>query len=183
MKIRIFLPLLILLLLCCASALAEEAEDITDQCKFSASPGKFKLTRMYDRDYRTAYMSDKQKNPYVELTAPKGSPICSLYVCFAQKTLTPWEVQAKRGGKWETIYESAGSYAHEYVVLPEGEEALRIKSKAEKSTQMIINEIFAFGESGEEGPADARFTVAFPIGGRSVACNRDEELAERKKGI
>lgn len=136
---------LLLLLLCAVPALAEEAADITDQCKFAASPGKFKLDRMYDRDYRTAYMSDKQKNPYVELTAPKGSPIYSLYVCFAQKALMPWEVQAKRGGKWETVYESAGSYAHEYVVLSEGEEALRVKSKAEKSTQMFINEIFAFG--------------------------------------
>ena len=145
MKTRFFLPLLILLLLCCVSALAEEAEDITDQCKFSASPGKFKLTRMYDRDYRTAYMSDKQKTPYVELTAPKGNPVYSLYVCFAHKTLTPWELQAKRNGKWETIYESAGTYAHEYVILTDGESALRVKSKAEKQTQLIVNEIFAFG--------------------------------------
>ena len=145
MKMRFFLPLLILLLLCCVPALAEEAKDITDQCKFSASPGKFKLTRMYDRDYRTAYMSDKQKTPYVELTAPKGSPVYSLYVCFAHKVLTPWELQAKHGGKWETIYESEGSFAHEYVVLTQAEESLRIRSKAEKQTQMIVNEIFAFG--------------------------------------
>ena len=146
MKTRFPLPLLaLLLLLCSVSALAEEAADITDQCKFSASPGKFKLTRMYDRDYRTAYMSDKQKNPYVELTAPKGSPVYSLYVCFAHKVLTPWELQAKRSGKWETIYESEGLCAHEYVTLPEGESALRIRSKAEKQTQMIVNELFAFG--------------------------------------
>ena len=125
---------LLLLLLCCAAALSEEAQDITDQCKFAASPGKFKLTRMYDRDYRTAYMSDKQKTPYVELTAPKGSPVYSLYVCFAHKTLIPWELQAKRGGKWETVYESAGACAHEYVVLTDGEEALRVKSRAEKQS-------------------------------------------------
>ena len=136
---------LLLLLLCCAAALSEEAQDITDQCKFAASPGKFKLTRMYDRDYRTAYMSNKQKTPYVELTAPKDSPVYSLYVCFAHKTLIPWELQAKRGGKWETVYESAGTYAHEYVVLTDGEEALRVKSKAEKQSQLIVNEIFAFG--------------------------------------
>ena len=144
MKKRLLIPLLFLLL-CCVPALAEEAPDITDQCKFAASAGKFKLTRMYDRDYRTAYISDKQKTPYVELTAPKGSPIYSLYVCFAHKTLTPWELQAKRGGKWETVYESAGIYAHEYVVLAEGESALRVKSRTEKQTQMIVNEIFAFG--------------------------------------
>ncbi|MBR4333442.1 MAG: PIG-L family deacetylase [Clostridia bacterium] len=136
---------LLLLLLCCAAALSEEAQDITDQCKFAASPGKFKLTRMYDRDYRTAYMSNKQKTPYVELTAPKDSPVYSLYVCFAHKTLIPWELQAKRGRKWETVYESAGTYAHEYVVLTDGEEALRVKSKAEKQSQLIVNEIFAFG--------------------------------------
>lgn len=136
---------LLLLLLCIVPALSEEAPDITDQCKIAASAGKFKLNRMYDRDYRTAYMSNKLKTPYVELTAPKGSPIYSLYVCFAHKTLTPWELQAKRGGKWETVYESAGTYAHEYVTLPEGESALRVQSKAAKQTQLIVNEIFAFG--------------------------------------
>ena len=145
MKRLMLFPLLLLLLLCCSAALAEEAQDLTDQCKFSASPGKFKLTRMYDRDYRTAYMSDKQKAPYVELTAPKGSPIHSLYVCFAHKNLIPWELQAKRGGKWETVYESAGNYAHEYVTLADGESALRIRARAEKQAQMIVNEIFAFG--------------------------------------
>lgn len=146
MKTRFLLPLLVLLaLICCCPALAEEAADLTDQCKFSASPGKFKLTRMYDRDYRTAYMSDKQRNPHVELTAPSGSPVFSLYVCFAGKTLTPWQLEAKRGGKWETVYESQGSYAHEYVALPEGETALRIKPIAEKTMVLTINEIFAFG--------------------------------------
>ena len=153
MKIR-FLPLLLLLLLlllCAVPALAEEAADITDQCKFSASPGKFKLTRMYDRDYRTAFMSDKQKNPYVELTAPKGSPVYSLYVCFAHKTLTPWELQAKQGGKWVPVYQSSGSYAHEYVVLDQPETALRVKPVSDKSVQLIVNEIFAFGPG--EAPA------------------------------
>ncbi len=101
---RLFFVSLVLALLCCAPVLAEEAADITDQCKFAASPGKFKLARMYDRDYRTAFMSDKQRGPYVEITAPKGSPIHSLYVCFAQKAQGPWELQAKRGGKWEPIF-------------------------------------------------------------------------------
>lgn len=145
MKIRFLLALILLLLFCAYPALAEEAADITDQCKFAASPGKFKLNRMYDRDYRTAYMSDKQKNPHVELTAPSGSPIYSLYVCFAHKTLTPWELQAKKGGKWVSVYQSEGSYAHEYVVLNEPETALRVKLAADKSVQMIVNEIFAFG--------------------------------------
>jgi len=151
MKIRFLLPLLLMLCAVCLSGLAEEAEDITAQCKFAASPGKFKLTKMYDRDYRTAFMSDKQRSPYVELTAPGGSPVHSLYVCFAQKALTPWELQAKRGGKWETVFESAGLYAHEYVTLAEPETALRIKAVSEKQTQMIVNEIFAFGPG--EAPA------------------------------
>lgn len=148
MKKRILFSLLAALLLAalgCLSALADEAPDITEQCKFTASPGKFKLTQMYDRDYRTAYMSSKQREPHVDITAPKGSPIHSLYVCFAHKALTPWELQAKHGGKWETVYRSEGAYAHEYVELPQGEEALRIQSKAEKSTILIVNELFAFG--------------------------------------
>ena len=121
MKLRWIWLLTALAALLCAGALAEEAQDLTEQCRFSASPGKFKLTKMFDRDYRTAYMIDKTRAPYVELTAPAGNPVYSLYVCFAQKALTPWELQARRNGKWETIFESEGRFAHEYVKLETGE--------------------------------------------------------------
>lgn len=146
MKIRVLLPLaLLMLLLFRVPALAQEAQDITDQCKITASPGKFKLARLYDRDYRTAFMSNKQKNPHIDVAAPKGSPIYGLYVCLADKKTSPWQVQAKRGGKWETIFESEGLYAHEYVPLPEGEEEIRIRAAAEKQVVFSVNELFAFG--------------------------------------
>lgn len=146
MKTRILLSLAAaLLLLCLSSALADEAPDITEKCKFSASAGKFKLTRMYDRDYRTAYMCNKQKNPSIAVTAPSGEPIYSLYVCVADKKITPWQVQVKRGGNWEVVYESPGVYAHEYVVLPEGAQNLRIQAVSDKQTPLTVNELFLFG--------------------------------------
>ena len=121
MNKRLFFFLFVLLLIACLGcAVAEEAEDITAQCKFTVSTKGYKLPRISDRDWGTTYVSDKHRNPVVEISAPKSSPIYGVYICFGDK-LTPWEIQGKRGGKWTTLYESEGVYAHEYAPLPDGE--------------------------------------------------------------
>ncbi len=140
-----FLLAAVLMLLVCAPALAQEAEDLTAQCKFTVSTKGYKLPRISDRDWGTTYISDKQRNPVVEIAAPKASPIYGVYICFGDK-LTPWEIQGKRGGKWTTLYESEGVFAHEYAPLPEGEKNIRIRAKAEKQMVFTISEIFLFGE-------------------------------------
>ena len=140
-----FLLAAVLMLLVCAPALAQEAEDLTAQCKFTVSTKGYKLPRISDRDWGTTYISDKQRNPVVEIAAPKASPIYGVYICFGDK-LTPWEIQGKRGGKWTTIYESEGVFAHEYAPLPEGEKNIRVRAKAEKQIVFTISEIFLFGE-------------------------------------
>lgn len=145
MKKRVLFAALLFSLLFLAAARAEEAPDLTDQCKFDVSPGKFKIARIYDRDYGTTYVSGKQRNPYVALTAPKDQKLHGVYVCFGG-SLYPWKAQVKRNGKWETVYESAGQFAHEYVSLPEGEREVRLQSAAEKQIEFSISEIFAFGE-------------------------------------
>ena len=145
MQRRFLLSLLILILFAaCSCALAEEATDITGQCKFTVSTKGYKIPRIFDRDYGTTYISDKHRNPSVEIAAPKDSPIYSVYICFGDK-LTPWEIQAKKGGKWVTVYESEGLYAHEYAVLPEGEKDIRVRCTYEKQIVFTISEIFLFG--------------------------------------
>ena len=66
---------LFLLLLSCLPALAEEAQDLTAQCKITASSQAKRITRLSDRDYLTGFISDKQKNPSIEIVAPKGQPM------------------------------------------------------------------------------------------------------------
>lgn len=145
MKKRFILPLLFLLLLLPAFALAQEAADITAQCTVTATRGKFKkLDRLWDRDYGTTYISNKEKSPYIEVKAPAGKPLYGLYVCFGGD-LTPWEVQAKKGGSWSTVFSSSGAYAHEYLPL-DGEKEIRIRPVVKKAVAFTISEIFALGE-------------------------------------
>lgn len=149
MKKRIFFIILFLFVLlclaCCSCALAQEAEDLTAQCKFTVSTKGYKIPRIYDRDWGTTYISDKQRHPVVEISAPKASPIYGVYLCFGDQ-LTPWEIQGKRGGKWTTLYESEGVFAHEYAPLPEGEKEIRVRCTSDKQIVFTISEIFLFGE-------------------------------------
>ena len=145
MKKRMLFFFSLALLLLLAPGLAEEAPDITAQCKFTVGSKAYKLPRIQDRDWGTTYLSDKQRNPTVEVVAPKDTPIYGVYVCFGDQ-LFPWAVQAKRGGKWENVYESEGGFAHEYAPLPEGESEIRIKPLVEKQVILNISEFFAFGE-------------------------------------
>ena len=144
MKKCFLLSLLVLLLFLPAAAFADEAPDITAQCELTATRGKFKLTRMTDRDWGTTYVTSKERSPYVALKAPKGQKLYGVYVCFGDK-LTPWQVQAKHSGKWTTVHESAGAYAHEYVAL-NGESEIRVTPVSAKQLALTIGEIFAFGE-------------------------------------
>ena len=142
---KIFSLLLFLLLLSCIPALAEEAQDVTHQCKITASSQYKRVARLSDRDYLTGFISDKQKNASVEIAAPKGQPIYGVYVCFGGK-LTPWVVEAKKGGKWVGVYQSEGAFAHEYAPLPDGETDIRVRVNSDKQAVLAISELFVFGE-------------------------------------
>ena len=145
MKKYVFFLLLILLLIP-AFALGQEAADLTAQCEITATKGKYRtnIDRLRDRHFGKEYVSNKEKAPYVELKAPAGQPIYGLYVCFGGP-MTPWKIEAKRGGGWETVFQSDGRYVHEYAPL-NGEKDVRVVPVAEKKVALTINELYAFGE-------------------------------------
>ncbi len=151
MKQRVGLLLLLFVLFLPLLAFAQEAEDLTDQCEITATKGKYRtnIDRLHDKHYGKEYVSDRAKNPYVELKAPTGKPIYGMYVCFGDK-LTPWKVEARKNGKWEEVYHSEGLYVHEYAPL-DGEKHIRVTPDSDKKVILTINELFAFGEG--ETPA------------------------------
>ncbi len=142
---KIIALFLFLLLLSCVHALAEEAPDLTAQCKITVSSQSKRASRMSDRDYLTGFISDKQKNPSIEIVAPKGQPMYGLYVCFGGK-LAPWVVEAKKGGKWVGVYQSEGAFAHEYAPLPDGETDVRVRLNSDKQAVLAVSELFVLGE-------------------------------------
>ncbi len=147
---KLILFFLLLLLLSCVPALAEEAQDLTSQCKITATSQSKRVARMTDRDYLTGFISDKQKNPSVEIAAPKGQPTYGVYVCFGGK-LYPWVLEAKQSGKWVAVYQSEGEFAHEYAPIPDGATDVRVRLNAEKQAVLAISELFVYGEG--ETPA------------------------------
>jgi len=145
MKKYLLMLLTLLAVMLCTPALAQEAEDITAQCKVEAASSKNSMPRLTDRDWGTNYKTLKQRWPFVSLTAPEEGMIHGIYVCFGDK-LHPWQVQAKHGKEWVTVFESEGKYAHEYAALPQGETQVRVTYINNKQIELNISEIFAFSE-------------------------------------
>lgn len=143
---KCFFFLLLFLLLLPAVSLGQEAADLTAQCEITATKGKYRtnIDRLRDRHYGKEYVSNKEKAPYVELKAPANQPIYGLYVCFGG-ALTPWKIEAKHSGGWETVFQSDGRYAHEYAPL-NGEKDVRVVPVSDKKVALTINELFAFGK-------------------------------------
>ena len=135
-----------LLLLCCAltAAQAEEARDLTADCSFSASTVYYRYSRCYDRDAETCFSTQKDRDSWLEIGAPNGESIHGLYICFGGK-LTPWALQVCRDGKWQTVYEDNAAFAHVYVPV-DGEAGVRILLTNGKAAQLVISELYAFGE-------------------------------------
>ena len=144
MKRFLFLAVLLTALLC-VPALCEEAEDITQKCKITSSGSKYKLSQLYDRNYRTNYVITKSTRAHLLAEAPGGEEIHGVYVCFGDGPV-PWQLEVKHKGIWQAVYESTGAYAHEFVPLEEGASEFRIMPRAEnKSVSLAITELFVFG--------------------------------------
>lgn len=142
---KILIPALILAgILLCHCALADTARDITDDCKVTGTAGKFKINRVFDRQYKTYWTSEKEKNAYIQLVAPAGEKIYGVYVCFWDK-LTDWQIQVLQDGKWTDHSFHYARYAHEYQEL-DGVDGVRICSDLSKKSTISVSEIFVFSQ-------------------------------------
>ncbi len=137
--------LVALLMLCAANvALAAEAADITDECKFKASSSKFKYTQMTDNKYTSYWKANKTKNPSIQVTAPEDKLIGALYICFGNLP-DSWEVQVSEDGKTWTTVAQGPAYLHAYVPLPEPSRYARMQVTTGKQYELYLNEFFVLG--------------------------------------
>jgi len=139
--------ILSLLLLCTASlALAAEAVDITDECKFKVAYTSRKYTQMTDKKYTSYWESKSVKNPFIAMSAPEGKEIAGVYVCFGNMP-PAWEVQVSDDGDdWFKAVEGDTRFLHSYVALPEPSQHVRIIVNHDKKYTLRVNEIFALTE-------------------------------------
>lgn len=149
--IRLLLLLLVLLAApALRPALAETAHDITGECTVRFSSSKFKSSMMTDKKYTSHWYTNKTKKPYVEVEAPKDTPIYGFYICFATMP-DSYEIQVLVNGRWETWYEGVTDYYHVYYEFPEGADGVRLRVTQDAAFVLDINEIFAFGEGEVPG--------------------------------
>ena len=168
--------LMALLMLCMAhTALAAEAADITDLCKFKPSSTKFKYTQLTDKKYTTYLKTNPVRNPSVAITAPKDQLIGGVYVCFGKLPET-WEVQISDDGKdWFTAKEGP-AYLHSWVPLDEPSRYVRVIAKTAKNYELYINELFVLGEGDKPDwvqawePTPEKADIMF------IATHPDDEL-------
>ena len=169
------LLLTLLMLLAANSALAAEAADITDLCKFKPSSTKFKYTQLTDKKYTTYLKTNPVRNPGVAITAPKDNLIGGVYVCFGKLPET-WEVQISDDGKdWFTAKEGP-AYLHAWVPLDEPSRYVRVIAKTTKNYELYINELFVLGEGDKPDwvqawePTPEKADIMF------IATHPDDEL-------
>ena len=140
--------LLVMLLMLCASgaALAAEAVDITDECSFKVAYTGRKYTQMTDKKYTSYWESKSVMNPSIAMSAPAGTLIDSVYVCFGNMP-PAWEVQVSDDGEdWFRAVEGDTRFLHSYVKLPEPSQHVRVIVSSEKKYTLRVNEIYALSE-------------------------------------
>ncbi len=148
-------------------AIAEmDAIEITSSCEMNLM-GVRNPKNLTDRKFTTSAKSKTELNPY--LTIRSSQPMYGLYLCFQNKPEN-YEIQAKREGGWETLYQGNEFY-HAFYAL-EGEENVRVYALGEKKQRMGFNEVYAYGEGRvpdfvqrwEKTPSksDILFVVAHP---------------------
>ena len=119
------------LMLLCGAAQAEEARDITGQCKIRVSVFKQDKDNMLDNANMTMWYQP-DKNAWVEIAAPAGEKIHALYIRWGLEPVDiVIEAPGEKDGEWIERQRHPGQYFNEYIELEQGLERLRI-SPAEK---------------------------------------------------
>ena len=136
---------LFLLFICFAFALAEPAEDITKQAKFTVSGlVSGTLRRLTDRDRQTALQTDKQKQPTLTAAMQEGA-CAALYIEYGNNIM-PFSVQVKQEGQWVEIARWEESYAQAYVEFdPQTDFRLAFDTGGTKKA-LYIRELYLFSE-------------------------------------
>ena len=168
-KLKIMLPILLILLLMTAPAMADEAENLTDGLTVKVVDKAGKVKAITDGSYKSFWESSSRKEPWVVISSDK--PIYGLYLCF-QKIPDTYVIQKASGEDWVTVAEGGNPRYHHVFFELDGLKKIRILSTMEKKNVMGFNEIYAFGQ-GEvpdwvqrwEAPvekADLLFLIAHP---------------------
>ena len=139
--------LLLGIILACAAAgaaYADEACNITDECRISVSSSNHKkIDNIRDGQYTTYWESQKTSNPWITIHSEK--PVYGLYLCFQEMPDSYVIQREKSNGQWETVCEGDTRFHHAFYAL-DGIKSIRIYATDNRKIIMGFNEVFVFGE-------------------------------------
>jgi len=143
----LFGTLAALILALAAACALGEARDISAQCAFSGKP-KNELKRLTDGSYATNWLSEGGKRAALEITAPEGETIGSVYVQFF-RTGCAFDVQTKdEQGEWQTAASCPTDYLTGYAALPEAAQCVRIVPQQRNGRLSIVQlHVFTPGDA------------------------------------
>ena len=133
-------------MLFCAAAAAEPAQDITASCKFNAGSGRKTFAKCKDRDYETYWKTSNGEKCYVEVTVPEGQSAGGVMVQWFEHPHA-WGVQTRDAdGNWTDAGHTEGKYLAEYLPLPEGTEVFRVANAPGETRHFNLTELRIYGE-------------------------------------
>lgn len=126
-------------------AMAEEARDITKECKISTRIGSDKIKRLTDRKYASWFSSGTGEKAAINVTAPEGEEIGGVYIQWANRSMSV-DIQTKNGTVYETISTCNTMYLADYIPLPKGITDFRIIQSKGAKGRMLISELTIFSK-------------------------------------
>ena len=186
-KMKRVLSIIILLMLLCASALAEPARDVTMHVALDVPSGETNVRYMRDGNEKTGTSAPGNVKHYLYIT-PKEDSVAAVYIEFGL-ACSSFDVETRADGDWQVIasYENPG-YAQAALQFAPQSERFRLHFRPLKQgDKLSIRELRVFTQ-GEMDPqivhvwqpapekADILFLVAHPddeilwFGGAIPAC-------------
>lgn len=131
----------LLMLLFTASALAQEAPDLTLISDITVSAKAFTKERLHDRNWDTAFLGEDNSKT---ITIKSPQAIHGLYICFAEEPRA-WVIEQKIDGAWQALSQPRSHVLHQYIPL-NGAKELRIKPEGGSRKWFGVKELFLLGE-------------------------------------
>ncbi|MBQ8162254.1 MAG: PIG-L family deacetylase [Clostridia bacterium] len=152
-KVGLWLGVLILSLLLLPQAVAENvATELTGEITFRGTDTN-QLRRLTDGSVKKYYEGKRNKENWIEMDAPKGQKIHTLYLIWKSET-SPVSLEVWEKGDWSQVrLVNDGGYLHEVVRLAGGAERVRLRSTSKVGAIPVL-ELRAFSEG--ELPGDVQ---------------------------
>lgn len=137
-----FLACLLLL----TAGTAQEAQELTKQCKFRAGGHRSKFSACLDRDYGTYWASGGGADKAcIEVTLPEGQT-CGYVMLKWYDHPHAYSVRVQdEHGSWVEIRRTEGLYLADALALPEGITRFRITNVGKKTATMHLAELYVYG--------------------------------------